>query len=147
MIHLIYVSSAVQKMNEEDLIHLLRQSRNRNQKRNITGMLLYADGNFLQLLEGETQDVEEIYEMIVKDERNRGHIVIEKESIQERDFVNWSMAFENLTDEKRKSVEGYSGFLEGRLDAEQITANSNEIVGLLYGFKKYLSPNQRTSAY
>jgi len=78
MIHLIYVSSASQEMSEENLLFLLEQSRSRNKRQNVTGMLLYAKGNFFQVLEGEKSDVEEIYEAIENDGRNKGNIVIEK---------------------------------------------------------------------
>jgi len=81
-------------MSDEDLLLLLEQSRNRNKRQNVTGMLLYVSGNFFQVLEGDIKDVEEIYEAIVKDERNKGNIVILKENIKERTFPNWSMGFE-----------------------------------------------------
>ena len=63
MIHLIYVSSATREMTEEDLIFLLEQSRNRNLRQHVTGMLLFVGGNFIQVLEGDDKDVEEINEL------------------------------------------------------------------------------------
>ena len=47
------------------LLFLLEQSRTRNQKQHITGMLLYLNGTFIQVLEGAEKDVNEIYAAIV----------------------------------------------------------------------------------
>ena len=138
MIHLIYVSSATRQMSEEELIYLLSQSRDRNERQNVTGILLYAGGNFIQILEGEEKDVEEIYQSILNDDRNRGNILIEKENIKQRDFPDWSMGFEHLTNQKKTTIKGYSEFLEREMEPEEIAKNSNEIIELLYGFKKYV---------
>ncbi len=40
-IRLVYTSSATSDLNEEQLLELLKQSRSRNQKQNVTGMLVY----------------------------------------------------------------------------------------------------------
>lgn len=50
MINLIYTSSAVELFREDELVELLKTSRDNNRRRGITGMLLYNDGNFLQVL-------------------------------------------------------------------------------------------------
>ena len=60
MIHLVYVSSATGKLGETDLLDLLEHSRRRNRALDLTGMLLYAGGNFFQVLEGEEKDVDEV---------------------------------------------------------------------------------------
>ena len=53
MIQLIYASYATREMSNEDLIDLLEKSRQRNSRQNITGLLLYAEKKFLQVLEGQ----------------------------------------------------------------------------------------------
>ena len=136
MIQLIYVSSAVNQMSEAELLELLEQARSRNQKQQITGMLLYADGNFFQVLEGERKDVEEIYEDIVKDKRNHGNIVIEKEEISERTFPNWSMGFKYLAAINKDEISGYTEFLEKEMTPEKIANKASDVVSLLYSFRK-----------
>jgi len=136
MIHLVYVSSATGEMGEEDLLILLEQSRNRNKRQNVTGMLLFSGGNFFQILEGEKVDVEEIYDAIVNDERNRGNILILKEKINERTFSEWSMGFKYLTTLDRDSVEGYSEFLDRGMEPEAFSNRSDKVLGLLNLFKK-----------
>lgn len=141
MIHLVYVSTATCKMSNEELLFLLKQSRNRNKRQNVTGMLLYAGGNFFQVLEGERKDVEEIYETIVKDVRNMGNVVLLKEAIENRTFPEWSMGFSHLTSSDKAAVEGYSEFLERKMEPEEFANKADTIFGrkvlaLLYQFKK-----------
>lgn len=57
-IMLIYGSSSTDRFSEADLVPLLQQAREKNQRLNVTGMLLYRDGNFLQVLEGERETVD-----------------------------------------------------------------------------------------
>lgn len=135
MIHLIYVSSATYEMSDAELLHLLEQSRARNLRQNITGMLLYAGGNFFQVLEGERRDVEEIYDAILKDPRNTGNIVIEKEGIEERTFPAWSMGFRHLTADQHGHIPGYTEFFDKEMTPEQIATRLSDVVRLLYNFK------------
>ena len=135
MIHLVYVSSATKEMSEDELIKLLDQARDRNFRQNVTGMLLYAGGNFFQVLEGNEKDVEEIYEAIVNDERNNGNIVMDKDKISERTFPEWSMGFKHLTNKNKETIKGYSEFLDKKMQPVEFATKSNEVVELLYQFK------------
>ncbi|MFT6389447.1 MAG: hypothetical protein ACJAUP_002840 [Cellvibrionaceae bacterium] len=136
MIHLIYVCSASKEMTEDELLRLLEHARARNLKQNVTGMLLYAGGNFFQALEGEKSDVEEIYKAIESDERSKGHIVVEKEVINERTFSDWSMGFKHLTSQNKATIKGYTEFLDRQMKPEEFTDKKNELIALLYQFKK-----------
>ena len=138
MVHLIYVSSATKEMSEQELLVLLEQAqaRDRNKRQNVTGMLLYVGGNFIQVLEGDAKDVEEIYDAILNDERNFGNIIIEKEPISSRTFPEWSMGFKPLTLKDKDTLEGYSEFLEREMSPEEFALCSDDVVDLLYQFKQ-----------
>lgn len=136
MIRLIYVSSATREMDEEDLISLLEQSRDRNKRQNVTGMLLYARENFFQVLEGDEHDVDQIYESILNDDRNKGNIVILKQDISMRSFPEWSMGFRHLTSEDKANIEGYTEFLDRQMKPEEFTTIPDKVITLLYQFKK-----------
>jgi hypothetical protein len=58
LVSLVYVSVARELMSDEDLKAILEVARRKNAERNITGMLLYRSGYFIQALEGEEADVE-----------------------------------------------------------------------------------------
>jgi len=57
LIHVIYASSAGPEFREHEIPELLKQARTANEKRNITGMLLYIGGSFFQLLEAKQQQL------------------------------------------------------------------------------------------
>lgn len=137
MIHLIYVSTATREMSDEDLLLLLEQSRSRNQKQHITGMLLFLNLTFIQVLEGAEKDVDEIYEDIVKDDRNTGNIIIERAEIRERTFPDWTMGFKRLTKDNSAEIAGYTEFLDREMTPEKIANQSNKAINLLYNFKKH----------
>ena len=70
---LTYVSTAARELSKDDLNELLAQCRENNAKLGITGMLLYKDGNFMQVLEGEETVVRSIYAKISGDPAATGH--------------------------------------------------------------------------
>lgn len=61
MIRLTYASTATHKWSAEDLLKLLKQCRTNNGAKNITGILLYTNGTFFQVLEGDEATVESVY--------------------------------------------------------------------------------------
>ena len=133
MYHLIYVSSAVNLFTDEQLKQLLEVSRTNNGKRNITGMLLYLDGNFIQVLEGEQTAVIETHQRIARDPRHKGLMTLLQGNIPEREFSDWSMGFRNVESNDGDSLPGYTDFLrKGAGASEQKTA----ALLLLNNFKK-----------
>ena len=69
MFYLIYASHAVKPKGDDELLFLLEQSREKNLRLGITGMLLYKELNIMQMLEGEEPDVLPLYDTIRKDDR------------------------------------------------------------------------------
>lgn len=111
LIHLVYVSSATHSFTQSELLALLEASRRKNEAATITGMLLYRDGNFMQVLEGEESAVTDTHTRIAKDSRHDGLITLVKAPISQRSFGEWSMGFRNLDSAEVRAVPGYSEFL------------------------------------
>jgi hypothetical protein len=105
--YIIYLSSAVRLMNSSDLSELLKVSRRNNQTRNITGMLLYGDGSFIQVLEGASDDIEAIYAVIQADTRHRSVTRILSGKIGRRNFADWKMGFMAIEKDVMSKLEGY----------------------------------------
>lgn len=102
MIQLIYITSAVRPMSDAELLALLQQSRATNTEVDLTGILLYSGGNFLQVLEGDEAAVDALMARIERDPRHRNLITLVRRPIPERMFPTWSMGFrrlDTLTDE------------------------------------------------
>jgi hypothetical protein len=76
-----------------ELQKILVVSRAKNFKDQVTGALLYNNGNFAQVLEGPLPAVESIFEKIQRDPRHSEVVVVQTGSFQERQFPEWSMAF------------------------------------------------------
>ena len=76
MFFLTYVSTATRPFSKADLSELMVKSHENNTRLDLTGMLLYTDGNFMQVLEGEEGDVRTLYEKISDDPRYKRAIVM-----------------------------------------------------------------------
>lgn len=111
LISLVYVSFASQAMNDDELKGLLQECRTKNQAKDITGMLLYRGGFFIQALEGEAEVVNALYERIGQDARHRGVLKVTSEPIEKRSFSSWAMGFNKLADQPPELMEGYTDFL------------------------------------
>jgi hypothetical protein len=95
LIHLIYVSDLVERR-ESELGAILASAVRHNAEDGITGMLLYAEGNFLQVLEGDRAQVLATYARICKDPRHANVIHLVEEQVSHRHFANWSMGYKQL---------------------------------------------------
>jgi Sensors of blue-light using FAD len=92
LIQVIYVSSAVADISEHDTVQYVNAARTANRKHDVSGMMIYVGGCFLQLLEGEPTQVEAVCEHMSGDKRDMRMIL--REPIAERQFPEWTMGFE-----------------------------------------------------
>ena len=107
MEYLVYVSTAKKLMEDDELLDLLTQARQKNALHHVTGMLLYHEGTFIQAIEGEKEDLEKIFNSIQLDFRHRNIIKLITGKIAERVFPNWSMGFSSVDAETFELIEGY----------------------------------------
>jgi hypothetical protein len=122
-------------MKQSDIIEILNHSRTANAKKNITGILLYKDGNFMQVLEGDSLDVDELLQRISKDKRHTGLITLRRTIINNRTFGEWKMGFkdiQNLTDDERSA---HSDFLDNPLNDKTFVSDPSKAFRLLESFK------------
>jgi hypothetical protein len=136
MVYLIYVSSAVVPLSSEELSDLLARTREKNIRSGITGLLLYKDGNFMQMLEGEEATVRATYARIQRDPRHRGLLTLLQGPLAERQFPGWSMAFRNLNAADARTIPGYSEFLNTPLNGAEFSGNPSRAQSLLMTFKR-----------
>lgn len=134
LVQIAYASSASQHFTKEELVALLTKSRRNNQAKEVTGLLLYKSGNFLQILEGESPVINEILQRIEHDPRHRGLLTIFKRSVEQREFADWSMAFRNLNDPETDRIPGYNEFLNLSFDPESLLEDSSHVEKLISTF-------------
>jgi hypothetical protein len=75
---------------------ILEQSRKNNPRQGITGMLCFFDDIFVQVLEGGRDEVCELFNAIVRDDRHRNVRILTYEEISERRFGSWTMGQVNI---------------------------------------------------
>jgi hypothetical protein len=111
MLHqLIYASRATRPMSAGDVEAILDVSRRKNALCGISGMLLYDEGSFLQVLEGDEPEVERVYGQLNKDRRHESVVLVHRGPIAQRGFSEWSMGAFELTAASRQ-LPGVSDFL------------------------------------
>jgi len=110
LIHCIYASSATAAVTEAEIHRLLEGARRRNDALLITGMLLYIDGSFFQVLEGNPPAVDSVYNSILRDRRHERMTQIIREPIPRRAFAHWSMGFESLSRGDAQHLTGENDF-------------------------------------
>jgi sRNA-binding regulator protein Hfq len=101
-----------QEMSDKNLESLLEKARDNNKKSEITGMLLYRNGFFMQALEGELESIEKLFATISKDVRHRNVILVYKDAIETRRFPDWTMGFNRLDTDNTRIINGYTDFLQ-----------------------------------
>ena len=112
MIRLVYVSNSPDTLSKEELISILRTNSEKNQREEITGLLVYEGGDFMQVLEGPEQRVNQLMERIKKGSQYGRVNVLLREEVEERYFPKWSMAFAAPQDLEPEDQKHLSDFLE-----------------------------------
>jgi hypothetical protein len=135
MYFLVYVSSALIPLSRKELESLLVTCRANNARDGITGLLLYKDGNFMQMLEGERSAVETAFRKIQSDARHHGIIKLLEGDTPAREFSEWAMGLRDLLSPEAQRVPGYSEFLNSSLLSEEFTRNPSRGRKLLLVFK------------
>jgi hypothetical protein len=123
---IVYMSTARPKMTSDQLDALLAESRVRNAKTDITGILLYGDGNIVQAIEGEPSAVEHLFESIQNDPRHTDVTRIIDLTVDRRDFPDWRMAFAHQP--HAEAIEACVNTLESRA-AIRTDVSTRGIVG------------------
>lgn len=83
----------------EQLTDILTVAREINRQKNVTGALAYDGEYFMQALEGEREDVWELFVKIFTDKRHADVTLVEFVEVPERLFGNWYMALGTRTPE------------------------------------------------
>lgn len=107
MFNIIYLSTAASLFNDFELAEILSISRDNNVVNGVTGMLLYADGTFMQVLEGDKDVVMRTYRKILLDERHRNVIELAAGPLTDRNFPDWSMGFASVNADVLEVFDGY----------------------------------------
>jgi hypothetical protein len=107
MNYLIYVSTSSKLLSTDELNTLLLEGRENFNNRGITGMMLYSNGTILQALEGEAEELEQLFEGIQQDYSQKGIIKLKEGRSMSRTFSDWSMGFKASCTDMVTKVSGF----------------------------------------
>lgn len=93
VVRLIYFSRATRDMSLADLRSILESARNNNDELEICGLLCYENRYFLQVLEGDREDVNELYLDIADDPRHDCITIISYQERNSISFGKWQMGY------------------------------------------------------
>lgn len=93
LVELGYLSEAVSDMSFLGLMRLLESARAFNQTNGISGILLYDNQQFGQIIEGERASVMKAWNRIQEDKRYHRIELLEIREISERSYPDWLLRF------------------------------------------------------
>ena len=89
----LYRSTATKRFSSAELLKLLEHARGSNINSQITGILLYREGRFVQIIEGAEEVIRALYDRIRQDARHHQIDTVSEGPIPARHFSEWSMDF------------------------------------------------------
>jgi hypothetical protein len=108
LVRCLYASRAAVPLSKDILDAIMARSSTNNPALGITGLLCYTADVFVQVIEGGRDEVCELYNAIIKDERHLDVRLLVYEEIAERKFGGWTMGRVNLDNVNRSLVLKYS---------------------------------------
>ena len=141
LMHCIYSSRASVDIQDGDIQALLASSRRNNAARGITGMLLFIEGSFFQVLEGAEDAVDRVYEVIGRDPRHDRITQIIREPIARRCFAEWSMGFESVGRADAQRAIGENDFFGSAGCLEQINPGRARKLLVAFGAGRWRTDN------
>ncbi len=118
---IMYSSQATEPMTVTGLEAILADARTGNEARNVTGALVYVDGVFFQIIEGDRDVVHKLMASIASDSRHHSVKIFYEAEVDVRAFESWSMAYLSATAEQMSKWAG----LPGTATVEQLLTDIN----------------------
>ena len=97
LVRCLYASRPIQPLTGPFLQAIAEQSRKNNPELGITGLLCVSEDLFIQIIEGGRDEVCDLFNAIVRDDRHQHVRLLIYEEIAEREFGNWTMGQVNIS--------------------------------------------------
>ncbi|WP_217989579.1 EAL domain-containing protein [Sphingomonas lenta] len=129
-----YSRNAIWGLDEEvraSVQNILAASRRNNAEAKVSGALMFTDGYFAQVLEGDRAEVERVFERIQLDDRHSDVQLLSFEAVPTRVFPTWSMAFVGNSAAGREMFGHYAsttGFDFGAADGDAMVAHLKQLL-------------------
>jgi hypothetical protein len=107
MHQLIYLSQATRPLSAKALLGLVEHAQQANTRQHLTGVLVYSNKRFIQLLEGEPATLAQVYARISQDPRHQHLCKVAHHPIAARHFPEWPLAYQALSPAQFAHLAGY----------------------------------------
>jgi len=134
-----YMSHQSRVMSDEDINNLLFQIREKNKRLAITGLLLLIQGKFVQYIEGPKSEINSVYESIKVDPRHNELLLLDSGEIEERQFLDWSMAYKKINDSMVEDLTGYKDLELDKLFLNPNKTTNHPVLKVLYNLTSMLA--------
>lgn len=115
---ILYCSLATRPMNEVAIHGLAKTAARLNRLDHITGMLLYADGVFVQLIEGPREAVGHLWARLLRDPRHWGVVQLyHRREVEQRVCDGWDTRFVQIAEVRALVHEAMAEIVAGRKSA------------------------------
>ncbi|TGV03147.1 BLUF domain-containing protein [Flavivirga rizhaonensis] len=125
-----YISDSCQEESLNTLKNLFSKAKKNNLKFNITGILIYSNANFLQVLEGNETNVNDTFKRISLDTRHRNLFKVIDINTQQRIFEDYNFGFTIV--DSSKELNELNEYLEWLRKADNKLAN--KVVNMVENF-------------
>lgn len=137
LIHIVYLSISKRELSEKELADFLTDIRKKNKMKKVTGLLLYNEGTFIQVIEGERESIQDLFENVINDQRHTNIVKLLEEEIVSRSFPDWSMGFKIISNKEIENIPGFSDLLKEENSSEPIPGIAEQVMILLNSFRKF----------
>jgi hypothetical protein len=131
MFQLVYISKAIKSLSKSELTTLLRQANANNKKVGISGILVYKDDQFVQVLEGEETVIHELFAKISGDPRHTEISILSQGHILHPEFPDWAMGFRDLSQDDLLGLYGNKKSLGKSINIENFRTQPDACVKML----------------
>ena len=128
---IVYTSQALKQFSKRSLLDLLHDARAFNTIDNITGVLMHRKGNFLQVIEGESENVGDLLTRLLSDPRHYKVKIILDSSVDRHLFSNWTMGCADFDKPELSLIPGIRTDLSDPQVIEDIIIRLPEIAAFL----------------
>jgi len=118
---IVYASAASQAYAAPQLEQLVSKARERNGRAGISGMLIYHEQFFLQLIEGPGPALNSLFARLRADAGHHRIVLLLRERIVQRTFADSAMGFAQLTSADLAQMPGMADFVARRMTLQTLT--------------------------
>jgi hypothetical protein len=141
---IIYSSHSTTPMQMDDLEDLLEHAQASNATQGITGALVYVEGAFLQVLEGDKAGLQKLMVKISRDLRHETVVVLREGDVPTAIFSGWNMAYVSATAEQVAQWAGFSCSKPMPQVLSDIQKDSHRAAQVTQSILAMLEPTQST---